>query len=48
MLMGEGGTISPAVKKPGIEADNLPPSSDEVKNFGAKPPLPHTSLWLDA
>jgi hypothetical protein len=28
---------------PGREADHSPPSSAEVKNGGAIPPLPHTS-----
>jgi hypothetical protein len=30
------------VKRPGSEADHSPPSSAEVKNGGAMPPLPHT------
>jgi hypothetical protein len=37
--------LSPRVKRPGNEADHSPPSSAEVKNVGAIPPLPHTSLW---
>jgi hypothetical protein len=39
------GTLSPGVKRPGREADHLPPSSVDVKNGGAVPPLPHTSSW---
>jgi hypothetical protein len=35
------GAISPAVKRPVLEADHhSPPSSVEVKNGGAIPPLP--------
>jgi hypothetical protein len=30
---------------PGGEADHIPPSSAELKNGGAMPPLPHTSSW---
>jgi hypothetical protein len=37
------GPLSPAVKRPGREADHSPPSSVEVKNGGAMPPLSHTS-----
>jgi hypothetical protein len=33
------GTLSPAVKRPGPEAGNSPPSSTEVKYGGAIPPL---------
>jgi hypothetical protein len=29
----------------GREADHSPPSSTEVKNYSAIPPLPHTSSW---
>jgi hypothetical protein len=32
--------LSPGVKGPGLEADHSPPSSAEVKNGGAIPPLP--------
>jgi hypothetical protein len=32
----------PGVKRPGREADHSPPSSAEVRNGGAIPPLPHT------
>jgi hypothetical protein len=35
--------ISPMEKRPGREADQSPPSSVEVKNGGAIPPLPHMS-----
>jgi hypothetical protein len=30
------------------EADHSPPSSAEVKNGGARPPLPHMSSWHSA
>jgi hypothetical protein len=33
------------IKRPGREADHSPPSSAEVKNGGALPPLPHMSSW---
>jgi hypothetical protein len=36
------GVLSPAVKRPGCEADRLPPSSAEVKNVRAVPSLHHT------
>jgi hypothetical protein len=39
------GALSPKVKRPGREADDAPPSSVDVKNGGAIPPLPHTSSW---
>jgi hypothetical protein len=39
------GYLSPWVKRPGREADHTPPSSAEVKNGGAVPPLPHLSSW---
>jgi hypothetical protein len=32
------------IKRPGREADHSPPSSAEVKNGGAIPPLPHVSF----
>jgi hypothetical protein len=32
----------------GHESDHSPPSSDEEKNVGAIPPLPHTSSWRSA
>jgi hypothetical protein len=37
------GTLFPGVKWKGHEADHLPPSTAEVKNGGAIPPLPNTS-----
>jgi hypothetical protein len=37
--------ISPRVKRLGREADHSPPSSAEVNNDGAIPPLPHMSSW---
>jgi hypothetical protein len=37
------GALSSGVKRPGREADHPPPSSAEVKNCGAIPPLPHMS-----
>jgi hypothetical protein len=36
----------PRVKRPGREADHSLPSSGEVKNCGAIPPLPRMSAWL--
>jgi hypothetical protein len=39
--MGAGGSF--LGKQPGCEADILPPSSVDVKNSGAIPPLPYTS-----
>jgi hypothetical protein len=38
------GALSPEVKLPELEADHSPPSSAEVKNGGAVPSLPYTSL----
>jgi hypothetical protein len=43
--MGTGGD-SLGVKRPKRESDNSPPSSTEVKNGGAIPPLLYISLWL--
>jgi hypothetical protein len=37
--------ISPCVKRQGREADHSPPSSVEVKNGGAIPPLPYVPSW---
>jgi hypothetical protein len=37
------GALSPRVKRRRREADHSPPSSIEVNNVGAIPPLPHTS-----
>jgi hypothetical protein len=34
------GADFPEIKRPGREADHSPPSSAEVKNGGAIPPLP--------
>jgi hypothetical protein len=42
------GAVSPQVKGPGSEADHAPPSSAEVKNGGATPPLPLPPSWRDA
>jgi hypothetical protein len=42
------GAISPGVKRPGREADHSSPSSAEVKNGGAIPPLPPMSSWHSA
>jgi hypothetical protein len=42
------GALSPGVKRPGREADHSPPSSAEVKNGGAIPPLPNMSSWHSA
>jgi hypothetical protein len=39
------GALSLGVKRPGREADHSPPSSAEIKNGVAIPPLPHMSLW---
>jgi hypothetical protein len=33
---------------PGVKADHTPPSSAEVKNAGAIPPLRHMSSWHSA
>jgi hypothetical protein len=40
------GDLSSRAKRPGREADHSPPSSAEVKNGEAIPPLLETSLWL--
>jgi hypothetical protein len=42
------GTLPPGVKWPKREADHSSLSSAEVKNNGAIPPLPHTSLQRGA
>jgi hypothetical protein len=42
------GDLSSEVKLMGHEADRSPSASAEVKNGGAIPPLPHTSLWHSA
>jgi hypothetical protein len=44
--MGTGGS-SPGTKRQGREAGHSP-SSSEVKNGGAIPPLPHMSSWHSA
>jgi hypothetical protein len=38
----------PGIKRQGREADRSPPSSAEVNNGGAIPPLPHMSSWHSA
>jgi hypothetical protein len=42
------GFFPPGVKQLECEADDSPPSSAEVKNGGAIPPLPHTPSWHGA
>jgi hypothetical protein len=44
----ERGDFSPDVKRPGREADHLPPSTAEVKNGEAITPLSHLSSWHNA
>jgi hypothetical protein len=39
------GAVSPGVNRQGREADNSRPSSVEVKNGRAVPPLPHIPSW---
>jgi hypothetical protein len=34
------GALSPAVKRPGRQADHSPPASAEIKKSGSIPPLP--------
>jgi hypothetical protein len=46
--MGTRGSFPGGVKRPGRESDHSLPSSAEVKNGGAIPPLPHTSSWRSA
>jgi hypothetical protein len=47
--MGAGAlSLGEGAKRPGHEDDRSHPSSVEVKNCGALPPLPHTSSWRDA
>jgi hypothetical protein len=36
------------VKLPGCETNHSLPSSDEIKNGGAVPPLPGNSSWHDS
>jgi hypothetical protein len=45
---GYRGLFPPGVKRPGCKANHLPPSSVDVKNGGAIPPLPHASSWRGA
>jgi hypothetical protein len=40
------GILSPKVKRPGHEADHLPPSNAEVKKGGATSPFPYMPSWL--
>jgi hypothetical protein len=40
--------LSLRLKRPGSESDHSPPSSAEIKNGGAIPPLPYTSSLLIA
>jgi hypothetical protein len=40
--------FSPGVRWQGGEAVHSPPSSTEVKKFGAIPPLPHIPSWHSA
>jgi hypothetical protein len=47
-LWGSSGILSngsPGINLPGRETDHSPPSSVEVKNGVAVPPLPHTCSW---
>jgi hypothetical protein len=47
-LVGTGGSFPKGNATRGGEADHSPPSSAEVKNDGAVPPLPRMSLWHSA
>jgi hypothetical protein len=40
--------ISLELKQPGCEANRSPPSSEELNNGGAVPPLLHASSWRNA
>jgi hypothetical protein len=42
-IQWEQWALSPGVKRSGCETDHSPPSSSEVKNVGAIPPLSHAS-----
>jgi hypothetical protein len=42
------GDLPPGVKWPSCEAYCSPPSSAEVKNVGATPPVPHMPSWHSA
>jgi hypothetical protein len=48
LIQWMAGALSPGVKQLGHEGDHLPPSSAEVKNGGAIPPLPSMSSWYGA
>jgi hypothetical protein len=39
------GALSPGVKRQGREVDHSPPTSADVKNGGAIPPLLRMSSW---
>jgi hypothetical protein len=40
------GDLSTRVKHSWFEADQLPASSNEVKNYGGIPPFSHKSSWV--
>jgi hypothetical protein len=40
--------VSLGLKRPGREADRIPPSTAEIMNGGVTPPHPHTSPWRRA
>jgi hypothetical protein len=42
------GALSFGVKQQGSEAERSPPSSAQVKNCGAIPPIPHIVSWYSA
>jgi hypothetical protein len=42
------GVFPLGANRPGRAADHSPPSSAEVKNGGAIPPLPHMTSWRGA
>jgi hypothetical protein len=48
LFNGHQGIFSPGGRTTGREADHLPPSSAEVKNDGAIPPLRHMPSWRGA
>jgi hypothetical protein len=45
LMASKNGRAYSGLKQQGREADHSPPSSGEVKNGGAIPPLPHTFSW---
>jgi hypothetical protein len=47
-IQGVSGALLSGVRRPGREADLLPPLSAEVKNGGAIPPLLYSSSWRGA